>query len=72
MKKKNVSPLNLDKETIARLDQKQLDALAGGAGDPDSGDEATCFIATRNTIKSEDELEPADPGVAADCCITKD
>ncbi|MBX0335334.1 class I lanthipeptide [Pontibacter sp. HSC-14F20] len=67
MKKKNVSPLNLDKETIARLDQKQLDALAGGAGDPDSGDEATCFITMRP--KEGEELPPIQP-TATDCCAS--
>jgi hypothetical protein len=29
MKKRNVNPLDLDKETIAKLDEKQLEAIAG-------------------------------------------
>lgn len=41
MKKKKLNPLDLDKETIAKLDEKQLEALAGGVGDPDEQDEAT-------------------------------
>lgn len=55
-KKKNVNPLDLDKETISKLDAKQLDALAGGKNDPDEEDEATCFIAsnfTRTAIVKE-------------------
>lgn len=63
MKKKKVNPLDLDKETIAKLDEKQLDALAGGANDPEDDDEATCLFLTRNTVK---EVEAA----AVDCCGT--
>ncbi|MFD2033383.1 class I lanthipeptide [Belliella marina] len=45
MKKRKLNLLDLDKVTIARLDEKQLEALAGGAGDPDEQDEATrCFL----------------------------
>ncbi|SIT93981.1 class I lanthipeptide [Pontibacter indicus] len=66
-KKNNINPLSLDKETIARLDEKQLDALAGGAGDPNEAEEATCLFLTRNTVK---ELE-GDGDAAADCCGTK-
>ena len=64
-KKKRVNPLSLDKTTIARLDEKQLEALAGGANDPDETDEATCWFLTRNTVKEalvEEEKE---------CCGTK-
>ncbi|WKK81751.1 class I lanthipeptide [Marivirga arenosa] len=43
-KKKNLNPLELDKETIAKLDEKQLESLAGGKNDPDEQDEATCFL----------------------------
>ncbi|ARS35716.1 class I lanthipeptide [Pontibacter actiniarum] len=66
-KQNNVNPLSLDKETIAKLDEKQLEALAGGAGDPDEGDEATCLFLTRNTVK---ELE-ADTTEPVDCCGTR-
>ncbi|SIT93983.1 class I lanthipeptide [Pontibacter indicus] len=66
MKKKSTNPLDLDKETIAKLDEKQLDALAGGAGDPEEAEEATCLFLTRNTVK---ELE-GDGDAAADCCGT--
>lgn len=61
MKKKNVNPLDLDKETISKLDEKQLDALAGGANDPDEEDEATCYFATRNQLAEAE----------GDCCNTK-
>ncbi len=67
MKKKNVNPLDLDKETIAKLDEKQLDSLAGGANDPDEDDEATCLFLTRNTAK---EIE-AEYVAEGDCCGTK-
>ena len=67
MKKKKVNPLDLDKETIAKLDEKQLESLAGGANDPDEGDEATCLFLTRNTIKEAD-AEYVEEG---DCCGTK-
>ncbi len=30
MKKTNVNPLNLDKETLANLDEKELSQIAGG------------------------------------------
>ncbi len=39
MKKEKVNPLDLDKETIARLDEQQLRQIAGGAND-DNGDES--------------------------------
>ncbi len=39
MKKEKVSPLDLDKETIARLDEQQLRQIAGGVND-DNGDES--------------------------------
>ncbi|MFD2033382.1 class I lanthipeptide [Belliella marina] len=59
MKKKKMNPLDLNKETIAKLDEKQLEALAGGAGDPDEQDEATACITTKNT------------GNCGGCCGTK-
>ncbi len=39
MKKEKVNPLDLDKETIARLDEQQLRQIAGGVND-DNGDES--------------------------------
>lgn len=33
MKKKKLNPLELDKQTIANLDESQLNAIAGGASD---------------------------------------
>jgi hypothetical protein len=47
MKKDKVNPLDLDKETIARLDEQQLRQIAGGAND-DNGDESD-GCATGNT-----------------------
>lgn len=48
MKKRHrINPLSLDKETTARLDGKQLDALAGGTDDPEMADEAACLFLTR-------------------------
>jgi hypothetical protein len=44
MKKKTVNPLDLDKETIAKLNEDQLDAIQGGASDPDDADETNCNI----------------------------
>ena len=66
MKKKNVNPLDLDKETIAKLDEKQLESLAGGTNDPEEDDEATCLFLTRNTIKEVD----AEYAEKVDCCGT--
>ncbi len=39
MKKEKVNPLALDKETIAKLDEQQLQQIVGGAND-DNGDES--------------------------------
>ncbi len=65
-KKRKVNPLSLDKTTIARLDEKQLEALAGGASDPDENDEATCWFLTRNTAKEAELVEEE-----KECCGTK-
>ncbi len=69
MKKKNINPLSLDKETIARLDEKQMEALAGGANDPDERDECTCILISRVIKDIEDEayVEECDDI----CCGTK-
>jgi hypothetical protein len=45
MKKRNVNPLDLDKETIAKLDEKQLEAIAGGASD-ENAEESSCSLWT--------------------------
>jgi len=38
-----LSPLSLDKETIARLDEAQLLSISGGAGDDNGGGaQTTC------------------------------
>jgi len=34
MKKINLNPLTLDRETIAKLDEKQLQEIVGGATEP--------------------------------------
>jgi hypothetical protein len=61
MKKEKVSPLDLDKETLARLDEQQLRQIAGGVND-DNGDESngcdtggTCGGGTscNNTIQQD-------------------
>lgn len=57
MKKKKLNPLELDKETIARLDEKQLEALAGGANDPDEQDEATFTCKNTNTGCCKTQVE---------------
>ncbi|CAA9283114.1 MAG: hypothetical protein AVDCRST_MAG56-4017 [uncultured Cytophagales bacterium] len=59
MKKEKVNPLDLDKETIARLDEQQLRQIAGGVND-DNGDESnncgnTC--GTGNTVCSPQEVQ---------------
>ncbi len=41
MKKEKINPLELDKETIAKLDEQQLQQIVGGATD-DNGDETSC------------------------------
>ncbi len=46
-KKRKINPLSLDKETIARLDEKQMEALAGGVNAPEENDEATCLFLTK-------------------------
>ena len=55
MKKVKLNPLELDKETIARLDEAQLSQIVGGQND--DADEtnpqcvgATCAIATCNPV----------------------
>lgn len=69
-KKKNVNPLDLDKETIAKLDEKQLEALAGGKSDPDEEDEATCGITDikLSLRRCSDEIDPGIGG--GGCCNT--
>ncbi len=42
MKKFNLDPLALDKETIARLDEKQLQAIVGGNSAGMYGDSTGC------------------------------
>ena len=41
MKKLKLNPLELDKETIARLDEKQLAEIVGGVNG-NSGDPSSC------------------------------
>ncbi len=59
MKKEKVNPLDLDKETIARLDEQQLRQIAGGVND-DNGDESdgcgnTC--GTGGTVCNPQEVQ---------------
>ena len=43
MKKEKLNPLELDKETIARLDEAQLKKIIGGGYDAiDDADESAC------------------------------
>ena len=65
MKKKvSLDKLSLDKETISRLDDQQLNALAGG-GPPNS-------LSCNNALASEEEdLELAWNSCCNDSCNTK-
>lgn len=51
-KKKKIHPLDLDKETIAKLDKQQLEALAGGSNDLEPECGHTCILISR-IIKPE-------------------
>ena len=43
MKKVNFSTLSLDKETVAKLDDEQLNAIVGGAKNTDEPDDEECY-----------------------------